>query len=135
MGYRVQREDINVPVVSGVGCAGGCPRFDAWYPGKGWVTVGRALILCRGIERRGARVLKLARAARRFRLVEDEPEVSTVDWIRGDGEDWGVGVVVTSPAELHRFGDMNTRGLWVVEWEFSVAVRRLESCGYYDVVR
>lgn len=105
-----------------------CPRIDAWIDGE-WATVGRAIRNQTGFSNQGQHDISLSSPAQRFRLVEDEAEISVVRWIRGDGEEWGLGTVITDPAPAGSLGQ--TAGMFSVEWEFSQPVSTLETYGYY----
>lgn len=97
-----------------------CPRVDAWLD-DGWVEIGRAIKYNRGKVNDRVYNIVLDRPAKRFRLVEDEPEISHVHCIKGDGVSWGLGEIVTQPDD-------------VFEFEFSQPVMLLETSGYYDLI-
>lgn len=106
-----------------------CPRIDAWIDGK-WVEVGRAIMYLDGKEKEGQWDINLPIPAQKFRMVEDEPEISYVRWIKGDGEDWGLGEVITSPASYFGATDGS-----IHEFQFSKPVAKLETYGHYEVVK
>jgi hypothetical protein len=91
--------------------------------------VGRAIKFLDSKEKRGRWTIKLKQPAQYFRLVEDEPETSYIDWIFGDGE-LGLHDVVTSPASYLGAHDGS-----VHEFEFSKPVSVLETHGYYEYRR
>lgn len=102
-----------------------CPRVDAWYEDSGWLEVGRAIRFQDGVEKEGIYTITLENSASRFRLVEDEPEVSRVRWIKGDGQDWGLGEIVTRPGTPEKPGT-------VLEFSFPEPILELKTFGYYD---
>ena len=102
-----------------------CPRVDAWIDGQ-WIMVGRAIQHLNGREKDGRHDITLKKPAQRFRLVEDEMETSYVHRIIGDGEDWGLGEIVTTPAPQYGVDG------FILEFQFSKPVTHLETYGYYE---
>ena len=102
--------------------AGGanCPRIDAWIDGN-WVEVGRAIKNNRGVQQDGVHLIVLKQPASRFRIVEDEPEMSHVHYILGDGRPWNLGPLITMPGDEREF-------------IFGGPVQVLETRGYYEPV-
>lgn len=102
-----------------------CPRIDAWIDNK-WIPVGRAIYKLSGKENEGQWDIVLDKPAQKFRLVEDEPEISRIKWIKGDGE-LGLKNIITMPASDFGATDGSQH-----EFKFSKPVKKLETYGYYD---
>lgn len=106
-----------------------CPRIDAWIDGK-WIEIGRAIMYLDGKDKEGQWDIELPQALQKFRMVEDEPEISRIQWIKGDGEEWSLGEVITKPASFFGATDGS-----IHEFEFSKPVIKLETFGYYEIVK
>ncbi|MEQ8822186.1 MAG: hypothetical protein RLY93_18275 [Sumerlaeia bacterium] len=105
-----------------------CPRIDAKY-GDVWKEVGRAIKYNNGKENKSVWIVLLDVPSANFRLVEDEREVSYVEWIKGDGILWGLGSIETSPASIFGATDGS-----VHYFSFPNEVKRLETYGYYELI-
>ncbi|MBN1778791.1 MAG: hypothetical protein JW816_01040 [Candidatus Buchananbacteria bacterium] len=105
-----------------------CPRIDAFIAGS-WQTVGRAIYKKSGIQNIGQWDIDLPVPASRFRLVEDEPEISYINWIRGDDQLWNLGAIETKPASYFGATDGS-----VHEFSFEKPVTKLSTYGYYEYI-
>jgi hypothetical protein len=106
-----------------------CPRIDAWIHGQ-WVEVGRAIKYLNSIEKKGLWLIDLPLPLQRFRLVEDEPEVSYIDYIKANTGEVGLENIITSPASFFGASDGS-----IHEFTFSTPVTQLKTYGYYDEVK
>lgn len=93
------------------------------------MTVGRAIKYNHCLLNEKKWVIVLNQPCKKFRLVEDEPEVSYVKWIKGDGEEWSLGSIETKPASFFGANDGS-----VHYFEFSNEVSVLETFGYYNLI-
>jgi hypothetical protein len=110
-----------------------CPRVDAWdEETEEWVEVGRAIYRMEGKENKGKWGIGLNKPYKKFRLVEDEPEISYIDYIKGVGagfEAYSLKDVVTSPASYFGATDGS-----IHYFEFDKPVTELVTYGYYERV-
>lgn len=125
-------EDRWIPMysfVAAVPSSGACPRVDAFI-NEEWISVGRAIKFHSGKENEGVYVIELEVPATRFRLVEDEPEVSHIHSIWNEHGQIAIENVTTEPAPQNSLG--KTDGLWTMEFEFDEATTSIFTYGYYD---